>query len=262
MNALPRPFDVAKRSLTGDRALNQDRCQVLYSGDTLMMSLADGLGGHPRGEVAAQLLVDVAEHMFRRTPKPIDDPTRFMLRVVAKAHRDILRFGRRHRPTIAPRTTAVLAIVQQGKLFWAHVGDSRLYLMRRGHLLARTEDHTLTVTMPHPRTSLTRCLGGLEQPPTTTCAPVMALQADDVVLLCSDGLWGQTPAGMLARAFPPGRQPIARQLEAITDQARRQTHSDNVTAIALSWQGDPELHAARSGQPQNASNPNISTTVF
>jgi serine/threonine protein phosphatase PrpC len=255
VNALARPFDIAKRSLTGDRAVNQDRCQVLFGGETLMMSLGDGLGGHPRGEVAAQLLIDVAEHMFRETPKPIDNPTRFMLRIVAKAHRDILRFGRRHRPTIAPRTTAVIAIVQHGKLFWVHVGDSRLYLMRQGRLLARTEDHTLTVATPHPRTSLTRCLGGLEQPPMTTCAPAMTLRKDDVVLLCTDGLWGQMPATLLARAFQPGPRPIARQLESVTDQARRHPHSDNVTAIALRWQGEAELPIVHSAQSLHANTP-------
>jgi serine/threonine protein phosphatase PrpC len=237
-------FEIAKQSLIGSRRHNQDRCQVLRSHNTVMLSIADGLGGHPRGDAAAQLLIDVAEHMFRTHEKPLQDPMRFMLRVVGKAHRSILRFGRRQRPPIEPRTTAVLAIVQDDTLYWAHVGDSRLYLVRNGHLLARTQDHTVVVTVPDKvgpvpqRTSLTRCLGGLEPPPTTTCAPPMALQQGDVVLLCTDGLWSQIPGNKLIAAFRDTQTSIAEQLQKISAIAHHDAHSDNVTAIALRWKGN------------------------
>ncbi|MCB1775789.1 MAG: serine/threonine-protein phosphatase [Gammaproteobacteria bacterium] len=258
-------FDIAKQSLIGSRAHNQDRCQVLRSDSTLLLSIADGLGGHPRGDAAAQLLIDVAEHLFRKAEKPLEDPVRFMLRVIGKAHRSILRFGRRQRPPIEPRTTAVLAIVQNETLYWSHVGDSRLYLVRNGRVLARTADHTVTVTVPDNigpiprRTSLTRCLGGLEKPPTTTCAPPMALQPGDVVLLCTDGLWGQVPGRHLVSAFHDHRVPIAEQLEQVSDVAHREAHSDNVTAIALRWNGagDDALPPLEARQPDLQANINI-----
>ncbi len=71
MNAQERQFEAAKASLTGDRKCNQDRCLVLCGGETVLLGLADGLGGHPRGEVAAQLLIDVCESLFRRARKPL-----------------------------------------------------------------------------------------------------------------------------------------------------------------------------------------------
>lgn len=236
-------FDIAKQSLIGSRPHNQDRCQVLRSDSTLLLSIADGLGGHPRGDAAAQLLIDVAEHLFRKHEKPLEDPVRFMLQVIGKAHRSILSFGRRQQPPIEPRTTAVLAIVQNDTLYWAHVGDSRLYLVRNGRLLARTEDHTVVVSVPvdvgpmSRRASLTRCLGGLEKPPTTTCAPPMKLQPGDVVLLCTDGLWGQVSGKRLVSAFHDRQTPIAEQLEQVSSIAHSEAHSDNVTAIALRWNG-------------------------
>ena len=95
MNDQIRYFDAAKASLDGSRRCNQDRCLVLQDGDTVLLALADGLGGHPRGEVAAQLLVDVCETRFRNTSKPLFDPEHFMLQCIGKAHRSILRFGRR-----------------------------------------------------------------------------------------------------------------------------------------------------------------------
>jgi serine/threonine protein phosphatase PrpC len=249
-------FEVAKQSLIGSRRHNQDRCQVLRSNDTLLLCLADGLGGHPRGDAAAQLLIDVAEHLFRTHEKPLQDPVRFMLRVVGKAHRSILRFGRRQRPPIEPRTTAVLAIVQDDTLYWAHVGDSRLYLVRNGRLLARTQDHTVIVTVPDKvgpapqRTSLTRCLGGLEPPPTTTCAPPMALQRGDIVLLCTDGLWSQIPGSNLIAAFRDAQTSVAEQLQQISAIAQRDAHSDNVTAIALRWKGNGRDMPTQPGSAQ------------
>ena len=79
-------------------------------------------------------------------------------------------------PTIAPRTTSVIAVIQYGTAYWAHVGDSRLYLVRDGEVKAQTRDHSQVrfvrqsaEEMPRACASLTRCLGGLPQPPTTTC---------------------------------------------------------------------------------------------
>ena len=145
-----KAFEAAKGSLTGDRATNQDRCLFLSSGETALLCLADGLGGHPRGEVAAQLLLDATEAVFRQSEKPLTDPERFMLRCIGKAHQAILRFGRRQSPPIAPRTTAVIAVVQGGFAYWCHVGDSRLYLIRNGRVVVQThqKDQPALVAAP------------------------------------------------------------------------------------------------------------------
>lgn len=256
MTMARRPFEAARISLTGDRERNEDRCQVLVSGPTLLMSLADGLGGHPRGGAAAQLLTDVAEHLFRPSTTPIADPKRFMLRCVGKAHQDIIRFGRRHRPPIAPRTTAALAVVQDAVCHWVHVGDSRIYLIRDGRVFARTEDHTITLRSGFDangqaiaRSSLTRCLGGLPQPPTATCGPPIPLLPGDLLLMCSDGLWNQVPGHQLAGAFDDGRQPLDMQLARLANAARRTTPSDNVSGIALRWLGPAGTATSATAMP-------------
>ena len=242
MNEQDRPFEAAKVTLTGDRACNQDRCLVLSNGDCAMLALADGLGGHPRGEVAAQLLVDVCETLFRHATKPMHDPEQFMLQCIGKAHHAILQFGRRQSPPIAPRTTAVLAVIQAGMAYWAHVGDSRLYLIRDGQVHTQTRDHAQVRFVrqsareaSHPQASLTRCLGGLVQPPTTTCGPPTLLQQYDTVVLCSDGLWGQVPVQTLTDAFTGQATPLAPGLQALADQAAGKSGGDNVTAVALRW---------------------------
>ena len=80
------------------------------------------------------MLADATEARFRQCRKPLVDPERFMLQCIGQAHDAILRFGSRQVPPIAPRTTAVIAIIQHGIAYWAHVGDSRFYLVRNGFI--------------------------------------------------------------------------------------------------------------------------------
>ncbi|MCB1923080.1 MAG: serine/threonine-protein phosphatase [Gammaproteobacteria bacterium] len=242
MSGVGRLFEAARGTLTGKRPLNQDRCLFLGSPETLLLGLADGLGGHPRGEIAAQLFVDASENLFRQLPKPLFDPENFMLQCIGKAHSAIMRFGRRQKPVIAPRTTAVLAVIQEGVAYWAHVGDSRLYLIRDGEVYSRTHDHTQVryvrqseTEASRPRASLTRCLGGLPQPPTTTCGQPTALRPGDTLLLCSDGLWGQVTRQALVDTLSNDRIPLQHSLTTLIDQASRVDNSDNVSAVALRW---------------------------
>lgn len=268
MNETPRAFSAAKTSLLGDRERNQDRCLVLADGETVLLGVADGLGGHPRGEVAAQLLIDVAETLFRHTPKPFYDPQHFMLQCIGKAHHAILRFGARQHPPVAPRTTAVLALVQDGIAHWSHVGDSRLYLIRGGEVLVQTRDHSqvrfVRQSADHPpraRISLTRCLGGTQQPPTTTCGPSTPLRAGDTLLLCSDGLWSQVPVEMLVTAFDPSTQALGPGLEALAHHASAAGNSDNVTAVALRWLRESTVNADESGLQDSPPDPQLDQAI-
>lgn len=238
-------FDTARISLPGDRKSNQDRVLLLTQNGTTLLCVADGLGGHPRGEVAAQLVADVSEKLFRAEPKPLRDPEQFMMRCIHKAHDAIVAFGDRQQPPISPRTTVVMALVQFGTAHWVHAGDSRLYLIRDGHVLAQTLDHSqvhyirpTTGAEAKMRSSITRCLGGLDQPPTITAGPPTDLQPGDALLLCSDGLWGQLPQEALVQALSPDTQ-LGPAVAGLAQEAARQAYprSDNVTAVALRWRG-------------------------
>ncbi len=242
MSRPARPFQAARATAKGDRPSNQDRCLFLGDGDCNLLGVADGLGGHPRGEVAAQLLIDVCETLFRRAEKPLHHPEQFMLQCIGQAHRAILNFGRRQAPPIAPRTTAVLAVVQAGLIHWVHVGDSRLYLIRDGKVVSQTRDHAQirfvrqsAHELSRPQSSLTRCLGGMLHPPTTTCGPETRLQGHDLVVLCSDGLWQQLSSADLAQALQNPDQALDVGLAALVKRAAAAPNSDNVTAVALRW---------------------------
>lgn len=243
-------FETAHVSLVGNRNNNQDRCAVLESADTVLLVVADGMGGHPKGEEAAQLVVDTCEDAFMRTKKPITEPEQFLEHIARQAHEAIITFGYRHIPAIDPRTTAVMCLVQNGLAYWGHVGDSRLYHFRQGQIIGKTVDHSYVERLReqgiindaekenHPfRNYVTRCLGGSPTPPELTVTTVATrLEKGDVILLCSDGLWGPLGNERLATALD-SKERLALLLTRTADMAVDEANpsSDNVTATALRW---------------------------
>lgn len=249
---ITQTFEAARVSLVGNRKCNQDRSLILSTESTSLLAVADGLGGHPRGEVAAQLFIDVCESLFRQQAKPLRDPEQFMLLCAHRAHQAIIAFGDRQSPPIAPRTTAVMAVIQDGVAYWTHVGDSRLYLIRDNHVLAQTRDHSKVHYIrpeagaeSRARSAITRCLGGLDQPPTVTAGAPTQLVPGDKLLLCSDGLWSQVSEDQILMHLDLDVA-IGDALQELAEEAERNGYprSDNVTALSLSWQ--PRL--ARGGQ--------------
>lgn len=235
-----RPYEVWRLSHTGKRRNNQDRSIVLQSGTTTMLALADGLGGHPRGEIAAQLFIDTCETLLRRSEHPLRDPEAFIGGCIRRAHRAIIAYGDRQDPPICPRSTSVMAIIQHGRAWWGHIGDSRLYLLREGGILAQTRDHSLVHPLEQPtqpdrasRSGVTRCLGGLDRPPEVSFGIPMRLQRGDTLLLCSDGLWSQVDQEALVQDL--SRDDLHAGLLQAFDRAARHPNSDNITAIALRW---------------------------
>lgn len=237
-------LELARISLKGDRKLNQDRCLILSKGGDTLLALADGLGGHPRGEVAAQLLIDTCEHLFRNAAHPVEDPLALLTACLERAHGAIVRFGMSQEPPIAPRTTGVLCLVQDGRAWWCHVGDSRLYLFRDGHLKDRTNDHSRKRQRDRggnsrSKITITRCLGGLNLPPDLAESGPVGLHPGDILLLSSDGFWSQFEPTDLARHLYQGGE-LGENLPALAQRAYRnaQPRSDNVTAVGLRWWPD------------------------
>ena len=138
-------FTIYQESRPGKRRDNQDRIAHCYSRDALLMLVADGMGGHLHGEVAAQIAVQRIAGRFQAEARPLlPDPQLFLARAIEHAHQAILDHALDRQLPEAPRTTLVACVIQRGAAYWAHAGDSRLYLLRRGHLVTRTRDHSRT----------------------------------------------------------------------------------------------------------------------
>lgn len=227
-----------------------------YTREAALFALADGLGGHPRGEVAAQLALQTVASLFQQEARPrTRDPQEFLRRSIFRAHEQIQRYASEHKLSNSPRTTIVACVVQNGAAYWAHVGDSRLYFIRNGALLTRTRDHShlehqiprngaaaeLALLQPDgpTRNVLFTCLGSTQLPMIEVGVP-QPLRRGDIVLLCSDGLWGQIPESVLVRQF--AQHVLSEAVPEVVEMALRQggSDSDNVTALGMEWETDPE----------------------
>ena len=257
-------FSVFQTSRRGGRENNEDRMGYCYTRDAALFVLADGMGGHPQGEVAAQLALETIAALFQRHAKPmLADVPLFLSSALLAAHHQILRYASAHAMADSPRTTLVAAVLQGGCATWVHCGDSRLYWVRADALLARTRDHTYMEVNPLPiglppanRHMLFTCLGSPTKPIYDLAGPV-PLEQGDRLLLCSDGLWGALSDDDIARQT--AHLPVAQAVPELVESALRKagSRSDNVTVVALEW----ETPAARTSGLR-VSTDSISDDVF
>ena len=136
-------FTIYQESRPGARPNNQDRVAYSYTRESLLLVVADGMGGHLHGEIAAQIAVQYIIESFQRAAKPmIQDELMFLSRSLSNAHAAIQDYAFDKSLPEAPRTTVVACLIQNSVAFWAHAGDSRLYLIRRGRIVQQTKDHS------------------------------------------------------------------------------------------------------------------------
>ena len=241
-------FSVYQVSRKGGREKNEDRMGYCYTRDSGLFALADGMGGHPEGEVASQLALQTLAALFQRDAKPtLADPLRFLHDAIIAGHHQLLRYATEKALIDTPRTTVVACVMQGNAAYWAHCGDSRLYLVRDGKLIARTRDHSyseLQETLAHVvpmgekfnRNVLFTCLGSPGKPMVDTAGPLL-LHPGDRVLLCSDGLWGSVSDAEVTEQL--SQRPISDAVPELVERALRHAgaKSDNVTVIAAEWEG-------------------------
>lgn len=240
----------------GTRDYNQDRAACLEGSDSILLILGDGLGGHAGGDIAADILIDIASQAFLKIRTPvIDEPSLFLALILQHAHRAINRAAKKSIKKIDPRTTAVLCLIQNGYAYWAHAGDSRLYLFRNGSQLTRTLDHTgadqakaARSDVP-ARTGLYNCIGGPSRP-RITLGPEIALQMGDRILICSDGVWQGMSIDDVAE-YLHEESDIEESMDNMLEEIEENNAAkcDNVTVVALVW--DDSTKPGKSMQHEN-----------
>jgi serine/threonine protein phosphatase PrpC len=239
-------YVIARTSRLGNRATNQDRVAALERDNTVMLVLGDGLGGKAGGEVAAQVMVDTIAQAFKNVRLPVQKPKEFLTQALHQAHFAVIEAGKKVDPPLNPGTTAVLCLVQNGSAWWAHVGDSRLYLFRGSVPIYRTRDHSFveklverghlsnTDRSTHPlRNYMTRCIGLSDSVPEVSVSNEVTLQKGDVIMLCSDGLWEPIDEMQIGMKILDGR--LSDALDKLAEQAEETSYpsSDNISAVAI-----------------------------
>jgi serine/threonine protein phosphatase PrpC len=240
-------FSVYQVSRKGGRENNEDRMGYCYTRDSGLFALADGMGGHPEGEVAAQLALQTLASAFQREAKPtLKNPIKFLQDAILAGHHLLLRYATEKGLVDTPRTTVVACVIQGKSAYWAHCGDSRLYLVREGHLVARTRDHSYTElqqTMAHVvpmdarfnRSVLFTCLGSPGKPVVDTSGPTM-MRPGDRIVVCSDGLWSTVTDETIVELL--ATRPLSDAVPEMVEQALRNggANCDNVTVLSVEWE--------------------------
>jgi serine/threonine protein phosphatase PrpC len=243
--------EYADISLLGGREENQDRVCIAVAEHAALLVVADGMGGHADGARAAQVTQQVIAEAFWHCPQPLFDPLGFLHMTLGRAHEEVVKLGVQLPLEQRPRATCAVCLIQQGASWWAHVGDSRLYHLRGGKLLARSRDHSHVELLlreglinaeqahNHPmRNFVECCLGGEATLPDMSLSRRRVLAADDVLLACTDGLWGPLKDDEVAAALG-ARGALRDSLLALGKRAvkRAGAGSDNTSAAALRWLG-------------------------
>ena len=254
-------FSVYQVSRKGGREKNEDRMGYCYTRDAGLFALADGMGGHPEGEVASQIALQTLAALFQRDAKPtLAEPLRFLHEAIIAGHHQLLRYATEKALIDTPRTTVVACLMQGNAAYWAHCGDSRLYFVRGDKLIARTRDHsyselqeTLSQVVPvgerFNRNVLFTCLGSPGKPVVDTAGPLL-LQPHDRVLLCSDGLWGSVSDAQITELL--AARPISDAVPELVELALRNggAKSDNVTVLTAEGEAAEEAEGAAEVQTQ------------
>jgi len=241
-------FTIFQESRKGAREVNQDRIAYTYSRETLLLVVADGMGGHLGGEIAAQIAVRLFIERFQQEAKPIlRNPLKFMQETLLRAHAALASYASQFSMLETPRTTCVAAVVQGNHAYWAHVGDSRLYLLRQGKLIGATKDHSKVqylvdqgIIAPqdvptHPdRNKIFSCLGGAAEP-VIDLSKRTPLANGDILILCSDGLWSVYPVREMSTMLTS--TPILTTAPQIMREAEERggAEGDNLSAIIVRW---------------------------
>jgi protein phosphatase len=227
------------------RSANQDRWAVDPALGLYMV--ADGMGGTPRGGLAAQIVIEMLPYFLRKHLRGVHDlaDPRALIRTRAalvELNRRVRLESQQHPSLTGMGSTVVCALVWEDQAVIAHLGDSRAYLFRDGELELLTRDHSRaqervdrgeppsTVPATPPLGRLTRFIGMASE--VSPDARLQTLRPDDCLLLCSNGLWEMLSPeeirGILQLDLPP--QEICRLL---VDAANLAGGLDNIAILLL-----------------------------
>lgn len=239
----------------GDRLINEDDCQI-YLKETeegqaaYLLAVADGLGGHGRGDEASKLAVEMAGSIFRQEKGSGEE---LLPLIFESANRALFQRQKEERCQEAMKTTLNLVMIEEDRATIAHIGDSRTYVFREGKFLRRTRDHSVPQALVasgelrerkirhHPdRNRVLRVLG-VKDPRGSRyeVEETLQMQSGDALLVCTDGFWEWILERQMEKTLKKSRGDVREWLERMNRLVQKKGsghHMDNHSAIAAIYQ--------------------------
>ena len=234
----------------GPSALNADHLYELGETEDLFVAVSDGMGGAAAGELASQTgletlshyIHDHAEQLSAAAPKEVMD---ILEKGIREANAAILEKAREIRTRRGMGATITALYMKGDVIYLLQVGDSRAYVLRDGKLVRITRDQSFvghlvemgTITeaqaMKHPQRSvILQALGTQEV--VKTDLSYLELCKDDMVLLCSDGLYSEfLPEELSKKVLPAAALPLSDGVHALVEEAKEAGGKDNITVIGI-----------------------------
>ncbi|HEV2901659.1 MAG TPA: Stp1/IreP family PP2C-type Ser/Thr phosphatase [Gaiellaceae bacterium] len=205
-----------------------------------MFAVADGMGGAKAGEVASGLAADA----LKETGTDGRSGEERVTQLIQEANRRVFRRANEDREASGMGTTMTVALVEDGRVVFGHVGDSRAYLIREGSIEQLTDDHSLVAELvrsgrltpeeaeAHPQRSvITRAVG--TEPDVDVDTFTIDPEDGDLFLICSDGLTDMVDDGTIIEAIERNREDLDEAAKALVGAANRVGGEDNITVLLV-----------------------------
>jgi serine/threonine protein phosphatase PrpC len=246
-------LEIAVLSRPGGRSDNQDACGFWSGPGVCFCVVADGAGGHRGGDVASKLVVQETLGWFRERQECTAEAIYAAMRV---ANETVVRGQQSNAELGDMRATAVVLAIdfEHGTASWGHLGDSRLYCLRRQEIVVQTRDHSVVQSLVDAglldardmrtapdRSKLLAALGDIDGFDPRLQAEAFAIEDHDKFLLCTDGLWEYVEESELQSTLQDAQsaEEWLRLLEARV-LARGRSGQDNYSALAVWCKAEPQ----------------------
>ncbi len=226
---------------------NEDACFVMV--DENVFIIADGVGGNRSGEIASRTATRLVSQYI--SSKPIEKNKGeeyikdYFNGCIAETNLGVFQLGQKFDENFGMATTIVIGYIEGSKLYIFNIGDSRAYLYRDGVIRQITEDHTYVNTLVkagviskeaalvhEKKNVITRALGA--EAITNADAFTESLQEDDVIIMCTDGLYGEVSEREMVEVFKKGYN-MSQTCSNLVELANLNGGGDNITIICLKF---------------------------
>jgi protein phosphatase len=224
------------------RKANEDSKRIFEVANMKVFVVCDGMGGHVGGKMASETAISAIHNYFLNNITL--DPRETIHNSIIAANEAILN-KTRQQPELAGMgsTCVMLVVTSDGKAYYGHVGDSRIYIVANHRITQLTEDHSVVYEMfkagaiktreemeRHPRKNeITNALGLPNMQPPTICNAPIEVGAGNCFLLCSDGLTGMVDDEQIQRIISKHEIPIQQRADKLVEMANNNGGLDNIT---------------------------------